>query len=178
MFPNHEIQVAQQKAYMTKVSANGRPKAKVSRLGAPGALRAQPCLFHQKINGIWKGKGLSLGAEHCHIKTPWEATSPWLQLNNPLLLVLVIFIGHVKDWSYLYFIEFQNTYLYFIDFKITFIPQVQHKHSGQTLWGYQMQLNLWDVSPLPMTTDKASNPAEERNSATWDMMVFDVYLLP
>ena len=40
--PNYENQVAQQKAYMQKVSLSGRPKAKVSRLRHPGSLRAQP----------------------------------------------------------------------------------------------------------------------------------------
>ena len=42
-FPNCEIQDAQCGAYMKKVSLSGCPKAKVSRLRHPGALRAQPC---------------------------------------------------------------------------------------------------------------------------------------
>ena len=40
--PNYEIQGAQHKAYMKEIRLSGRPKAKVSRLRHPGALRAQP----------------------------------------------------------------------------------------------------------------------------------------
>ena len=38
--PNYEIQGAQHKAYMKEIRLSGRPKAKVSRLRHPGALRA------------------------------------------------------------------------------------------------------------------------------------------
>ena len=40
--PNYEIQGAQHKAYMKEITLSGRPKAKVSCLRHPGALRAQP----------------------------------------------------------------------------------------------------------------------------------------
>ena len=40
--PNYEIQVARYKAYMKKVILSGHPRAKVSCLRHPGALRAQP----------------------------------------------------------------------------------------------------------------------------------------
>ena len=41
---NYEIQGAQHKAYinMKEITLSGRPKAKISRLRYPGALRAQP----------------------------------------------------------------------------------------------------------------------------------------
>ena len=40
--PNYEIQGAQHKAYMKEIRLSGCPKAKVSCLRHPGALRAQP----------------------------------------------------------------------------------------------------------------------------------------
>ena len=50
--PNYENLVAQLKAYVRKVSLSGCPKAKVSRLRHPGALRAQPCLFAIKLTKL------------------------------------------------------------------------------------------------------------------------------
>ena len=41
--PNYEIQGAQHKGYMKEIRLSGLPRATVSRLRHPGALRAQPC---------------------------------------------------------------------------------------------------------------------------------------
>ena len=56
---SYEIQVAQHKAYMKKVSLSGRPKAKVSRLRHSGALRAQPWGYsrHRFTHLSWEFQG-------------------------------------------------------------------------------------------------------------------------
>ena len=41
-----QIQNAQHKAYVKRVSKAGHPKPNVSHLRHPGALRGQPCIWH------------------------------------------------------------------------------------------------------------------------------------